>query len=251
MRGSEWTGELPQEFGDILEYRFLGELIQPADIVTPAAGDRRYAGAWSFGLHSHFQTGQNTEVSFGGDLVVIGPQTHIDDLQSAIHGGLSMPEPSAATLGAQIGDKIRPSVTLEVGRSYTLGSQTQLRPFGELRGGVENYARVGVDLIFGAGRHGDLLVRDPVTGFRYRAVGQSPQGLSFLLGADTAKVWDSTYLPKDLGYTLTDARNRLRAGVNWQGDRWSMFYGVTWLGREFVGQSEDQITGAIYVDVSF
>ena len=162
-----------------------------------------------------------------------------------------MPQPSAATLAAQVGDKVRPSATLEVGRSYSLGSQAMLRPFGELRGGVETYARVGVELVFGAGRHGDLLVRDPVTGFRYRTAGQAPRGASLLLGADIAKVWDSTYLPKDLGYTLTDTRNRLRAGVNWQGDSWSMFYGLTWLGREFVGQSDDQITGAIHVDVSF
>ncbi|SHI62219.1 hypothetical protein SAMN05444000_102102 [Shimia gijangensis] len=251
IRGREWTGELPNTFGDLLEYRFMGELLQPADIVTPAAGDRRYAGAWSAGVHSHFLTPRRNEVSFGGDLVVIGPQTNIDQIQSAVHRAFDMAEPSAATLAAQIGDKVRPSATFEIGRSAAIGSQGVFRPFGELRAGVETFARIGFDLTFGLSLSGDMLVRDPVTGFRYSGIKGSRDGVSFVLGADIAKVWNSTYLPSDQGYSLTDSRSRVRAGLNWQGKKWTMFYGVTWLGKEFVGQPDDQITGAIHIDVKF
>lgn len=251
MRGYGWNGDLPDTFGDLLEFRFMGELIQPADIVTPAPGDRPYAGAWSFGLHSHYETARGNELSFGGDLVVIGPQTGIDSLQSSIHRLFGMDEPSAATLAGQIGNKLRPSATLEVGRELEFGNAGQLRPFVELRAGVETFARVGFDYTFGSLGQGAMMVRDPVTGQRFRAIKGTSQGLSFVMGADIAKVWDSTYLPEDQGYTLTDSRSRVRAGVNWQGEKWSVFYGATWLGKEFVGQSEGQVTGAININVKF
>lgn len=251
MRGYGWDGQLPNRFGELLEYRFMGELVQPADIVNPAAGDRPYAGAWSFGLHSHYQLKHGTQVSFGGDLVVLGPQTGIDQLQTAIHRLFGMAEPSPATLAGQIGDKLRPSATLELGHPFAMAGSGNLRPFVEMRAGVETFARIGFDLTFGAMTQGDMFVRDPVTGQRYRAIKVSPQGTSFVLGADIAKVFDSTFLPSDRGYELTDSRSRARAGFNWQGKKWSVFYGVTWLGREFIGQPDSQVTGAINVNVKF
>ena len=251
IRGYGWDGNLPDVLGDILEFRFMGELIQPADIVTPAPGDRPYAGAWSFGLHSHYETAQGNEVSFGGDLVVIGPQTGIDSLQSSIHNLFGVDGPSDATLAGQVGNKVRPSATLEVGRELEFGDAGQIRPFVELRAGVETFARVGFDYTFGSFGQGAMMVRDPVTGHRFRTIKGAGQGLSFVAGADIAKVWDSTYLPEDRGYTLTDSRSRVRAGLNWQRKNWSVFYGATWLSKEFVGQTEGQVTGAVNINVKF
>lgn len=251
VRGYGWEGDLPSDFGDLLEYRFLAETIQPADIVTPAVGDRPYASALSLGVHSHSKTARGNEISFGGDLVIIGSQTGLDHIQNAVHDLLSMPRVSSATLDGQIGNKIRPSATFEIGRNLKVGEVGLFRPFVEARAGVETYARVGFDLTLGPVTQGDMLVRDPVTGQRYRTIRQSKTGPSFTLGADIAKVVDSTFLPEDQGYVLSDSRARVRAGVNWQGKTWSAFYGVTWLGTEFVGQPEGQLVGALNINFQF
>lgn len=249
--GYGWNGSLPSTPGEFLEYRFLAQTIQPANISTPAASDRRYASAFTAGVHTHFETARGTEMSIGADMVIIGPQTGLHHIQSAVHDVLSMPKVSDAVLAAQIGNKVRPSVTFEAGRNIDFGESSRFRPFVEMRAGVETYARVGFDLIFGPVTQGDMMVRDSITGQRYRTVRVSPEGVSFVLGADIAKVWDSTFLPEDEGYVLTDSRNRVRAGVNWQGKKWSVYYGLTWLGEEFVAQPEGQLTGAININVKF
>ena len=94
-------------------------------------------------------------------------------------------------------------------------------------------------------------MRDDFSGQLYDAVGRDDRGLSFLIGADTAKVFHSAIIPANSGLELTDTRDRVRAGVNWQGDRIGLFYGVTWLGKEFVGQSDSQIVGTIDLRLKF
>ncbi|GAA6163945.1 hypothetical protein NBRC116590_16490 [Pelagimonas sp. KU-00592-HH] len=247
--GPEWQHELPQGFGDLLELRVSGEIIQPSNLTTVSPTDRPYAGALTFGAHTHFQRGSN-EFRAGADLVVIGPQTHLDDFQSSIHDALGMVSPSAAVLGNQIGNSFRPQVSLEYGRLVEFGAG-RVRPFVEMQAGAESYARVGFDLTFGSVGLGDMMVRDSVTGHRYRALRHSDPGTSFVIGADMAKVFDSVYLPESRGYTLTDTRDRVRAGVHWQGEKHSVFYGVTWLGKEFVGQSDGQVVGAINLNIEF
>lgn len=249
--GPSWSGALPQRAGEILELRFMGEVIAPDNLVTPAAGDRPYAGSLSLGLHTHFATASGTEVSLGGDLVAIGPQTGLDDFQSALHDLFGIDDASPATLNAQIGNMVRPSATLEMARGFDLAAQTQLRPFMELRGGVETYARVGFDMTIGAAGRGELLTRDPVTGHRMRVVREQVPGLSVVMGADIAKVWDSVYLPEDRGYALTDSRTRARLGLHWQGEKSMVFYGLTWLGEEFVGQGSGQLVGALQFSLKF
>ena len=54
VTGPDWSGRLPDRPGEILEFRLRGEVIAPANLVTPAAGDRRYAGIVSAGVHTHF-----------------------------------------------------------------------------------------------------------------------------------------------------------------------------------------------------
>lgn len=76
-------------------------------------------------------------------------------------------------------------------------------------------------------------------------------GFTFLLGADIAHVSDSIYLPEERGFTLTDTRDRLRAGMHWQGEKASAFYGVTYLGEEFDAQTDGQVVGSIRINLSF
>ena len=249
--GSEWTGKAPASFGELIELRVSSEIFAPDNLDRPAAGDRRYAGALSLGAHSHFSW-KGFETALGADLVVTGSGTGLGNFQRAVHKALDVRKPSAATLDNQIGGGLHPTLVAEVGRDLSLTPRLHLRPFLEGRAGAETMVRAGVDLTFGNVGIGELLVRESVTGHRYRVISDnSAPGFSFLLGADIAHVSDSIYLPEEDGYALTDSRDRLRAGVHWQGDRATAFYGVTYLGEEFEAQREGQVVGSIHIKLSF
>ena len=249
--GSEWTGKAPASFGELIELRVSSEIFAPDNLDRPAAGDRRYAGALSLGAHSHFSW-KGFETALGADLVVTGSGTGLGNFQRAVHKALDVRKPSAATLDNQIGGGLHPTLVAEVGRDLSLTPRLHLRPFLEGRAGPETMVRAGVDLTFGNVGIGELLVRESVTGHRYRVISDnSAPGFSFLLGADIAHVSDSIYLPEEDGYALTDSRDRLRAGVHWQGDRATAFYGVTYLGEEFEAQREGQVVGSIHIKLSF
>ena len=107
-------------------------------------------------------------------------------------------------------------------------------------------------MIIGQVAQDDLLLRDVVTGQLYRATEGDGVGLSYLLGVDGASVFDSNYLPADMGYTVSDTRTRARAGVFWQmGEDVSFFYGATYLSEEFEGQTEGQVLGSLKLNFNF
>lgn len=248
--GYGWDGAAPARFGDLIEFRLQGQIIAPQNLTTVDTSDRPWAGALSFGLHSHMQRGES-EYALGADLVVIGPQTQLDSLQDALHDLLGAPRPSDAMLALQIPNKIRPTLVAEAGQVIDLGNAVSLRPFAEVRVGDETLVRIGADFNFGSVGRGELLVRESVTGQRYRAVYNSVPGYSFTVGGDIAYVADSVYLPEDRGYELTSHRDRARVGVHWQGENASAFYGLTYLGKEFSGQDEGQLTGSLRLKLRF
>ena len=250
VRGRPWQGQRPTRFGELLEYRLRGEVISPANLRLPAAGDRRFAGVSSFGVHSYFRIGR-TEMDLGGDLVVTGRQNLLGDIDRALHKLIGVVPPSKAVLDGQIGNGFHPTLTFEAARPLHLSDRTMLRPFLEARAGDEDLLRIGADILIGATGQRDLLLRDVVSGQLYHAVHDSTRGVSFVLGGDVARVYDSIYLPAADGYVLTDHRSRLRAGVYLQRPRGSFFYGVTWLGREFTGQSEGQLVGSLKLSFLF
>jgi len=249
--GPAWTGALPRTPGQILEFRFRGEIIAPANLVTPAAGDRRYVGALSFGAHTHFER-HGFEFGTGADLVLTGPQTRIGDFQTRAHNLLDIPPPSVPlVLDPQIPNNLYPTARLEVGRVLTVTPRLAFRPFAEAQAGVETLLRAGLDLHFGRAGQGALMLRDPVTGHRFAVNTGATPGFAGMLGFDAAHVADSHYLPGSGGFALTDVRLRARAGILWQGRRSSVFYGVTWLGREFEAQPEGQLLGSVQIKVRF
>ncbi|GHG93436.1 lipid A-modifier LpxR family protein [Pseudodonghicola xiamenensis] len=250
VRGYDWTGVAPASFGDLIEYRFLAQAIAPDDLASFDPTDRPYAGAISFGVHSHVNRG-GYEIALGGDLVFIGPQSGIDGLHKDLHHLFGSEQPSEAVLDNQISNTIRPTAVAEVGRSYDLGGMTTLRPFVEARAGDETLIRVGADLMIGPAGRGELLVRDPITGHRYRVIRAEQRGFSFTLGGDIAYVADSVYLPSSRGYDLSNHRDRLRAGVHWQGRRAGVFFGLAYLGEEFEAQSEGQTVGLMQIKLTF
>ncbi len=245
--GRDWQGALPDRPGAVVEVRFGAQIIAPANLTSPGI-DRLYATALSLGAHTHYRSG-GWDVTLGGDLVLTGPQTGLDEVQDNLHQAFGLVGPSAATRANQVGNAVHPTLVVEMGREISFGT-ARLRSFVEGRAGAETLLRGGVDLMFGQGV-GDLMARDPVTGHRYRAISGGGTGMGFVLGADIAHVADSAFFPARSPVALDDARGRVRAGVSWQGDRAGGFYGLTWLTPEAQRQSEGQLVGAIRVNFRF
>ncbi len=249
--GPEWTGSLPDGFGELLELRLGAQIIAPENLTVPGAADRPYAGALSIGLHTHYNMG-GSDVSMGGDLVFTGPQTGLDEFQSFFHDTLKGQDLSAATRRGQVGNDVNPTAVVEIGRSYALGGAGHVRPFVEGRAGIETLVRVGADLTLGQVGTAELLSRDPVSGHRYRTIVNDVAGFSWVVGGDVAYVAESEFLPSSSGLRLSDSRNRVRAGLHWTGQTGHRaFYGLTWLDREFKGQREGQIVGSVRIHVDF
>ena len=248
VRGTGWSGQLPDRMGQIMEYRFRGEVISPADIHTPDPADRLYAGVLSVGAHTHLSW-QGLEVSLGADVVVMGEQTGIRHLQEIVHDTLSLP--GSRVEAHQVANGVYLHGTMELGREFAL-SNARVRPFVELQAGVETMARAGFDLTFGDYGLGGLRLRDVTTGHRISAI-DSPTdgGWSLLLGGDIAWVESSHYLPEDRGYTPEDMRYRLRAGANYAFGNSNVFYGLTYLSEEFEGQGEGQVIGSLTIALEF
>lgn len=251
LRGPEGAQGLSTVPGALLEYRLSGRIVAPASLNVPAAGDRPYAGLLSFGVHSHFATGP-LEVALGADLVFTGPQTGLADFQEAFHDILGFGGPSAAVLAGQIPNALYPTALVEVARPIQFGDRLRLRPFVEVQAGVENFIRVGGDVLWGARWSQGVYARDITTGLLYQTARvEAAPGVALLIGADTAHVFSSALLPAADGYVLTPTRNRARLGVHLQGKRASVFYGLTWMGREFSAQPEGQVVGAVHFGLRF
>ena len=250
VRGLNWRGTLPTKPFDLWEIRLEVGIVAPEDLVAPDPNDRRYAGMVSLGAHTQFDW-QGYEANFGGDLVFTGPQTGISGFQSAIHDAFGLAS-GTASYDNQIGNAVYPTASGEIGRSFALGQGVTFRPFAAASAGVETLARIGGDLTLGHFGEGSVMLRDGTTGQRYRAVaGGQVTGFSFLAGADLAKVLDSALLPSGGAAVLSDTRERLRLGMQWQGKTNAVFYGLTYLGPEFDSQPEGQVVGSLNIQLQF
>jgi len=250
VRGPDWPAVGLVGFGDVIEYRFRGQILAPESVDNPQPGDRPYAGSLSFGVHSHWRQA-GMEMRAGADLVFTGPQTGLSDLQDTLHEFQNLPDPAAAA-DDQIGDAAYLAISGEVARPWALGSSVELRPFAEARVGDETYVRIGADLMGGALASGGLTVRDEATGQLVEATRGPGTGFGWSAGLDLASVASSVYLPGDDGRPgPEDSRARARVGAMWAGDRWSVFAGTAWLSEEFDGQEEGQVVGALAVTIGF
>lgn len=250
VRGPEWTGSLPSGFGELLEFRGTTSIISPHNLTTPSATDRPYAGTLSFDVYTHFEK-QGFDLSAGVGLAATGAQTGHGEFQSTIHDWFGITAPSDAVLDAQIGNRFYPNVMLSASRPMQYSDNVTLRPFVEARAGLETLVRVGGDVVIGNWGLNDLLLRDDTTGHYYTGTRGATSGISLVVGGDVAWVSDSHYLPSSRGYELTDTRNRLRIGVNWEGEQAGVFYGLTWMGKEFEAQDDEQVVGTINLRLRF
>ena len=251
VRGTEWQGRAPSAPGAILEYRLQTEIIAPSTLNGAGSNDRAYAGTLSAGLHTHFSNG-GADVSLGVDVVAVGPQTGVADMQDWFHDVVSAPNISNSVHSNQVADAFYPTALAEVSYSVSIGENASLRPFVQAQYGVENLVRVGADVLMGDTLQNDLWLRDSPSGQLYTGVESGRAGAGFVLGADYAAIGDSAYFPAGFGTVAEDERFRARAGVHWRfGDKLSYFYGVTYLSEEFVGQTEGQFVGSLKLNFNF
>ncbi len=248
IRGPEGTTGAPSELGQVLEFRMRGETIAPRSLISPAAGDRLYAGTLAFGVHTYSKT-DNTELAFGLDLGIVGPQSGIRSFQEKVHQIVGATIPNVA--GFEVANRLRPHLTFEAGQLLSQNQTAFMRPFVEVQAGLETLARAGIDFSFGKFDSAGLKLRDPVTGQRVSGINGKTNETSFMMGADFAWVADSVYLPRARGYAPTDMRFRARAGIRQAWEKGYLFYGLTYLGEEFVGQPEGQYIGSLNIRINF
>ncbi|SEN39895.1 hypothetical protein SAMN04488003_11531 [Loktanella fryxellensis] len=240
-----WDGR-PQQPGQILEYRFRTEIIAPGN----GDRDRPYAGTASAGLHTHYGAGP-LRYNLGLDLLAIGPQTGIARFQEAFHDAIGLQRPRTED---PLTDRFAAQFTVEARRAVPLSPGATLHPFAEGLVGAEDLLRIGADLVLGAGaRDTTLMLRDVATGQLYPGADtDAAAGLTWRLGADVAMVGNSIYLPRDQGYVASDPRARARLGVTWRArSGLAVTYAATWLGPEFEGQPEGQVTGSVQIALRF
>jgi hypothetical protein len=191
-------------------------------------------------------------VSAGLDLVATGPQTGILDAQRAFHDLVSAPNPSAFVEDNQIANGVHPTALVELSYPVTMNPNVTLRPFLEAQYGVEDFVRVGADVLIGQTLLNDLWLRDSTSGQLYAGVENRQPGFGFVLGADIAAISDSAYFPASFGTVAQEERYRVRGGIHWrQSDRVSYFYGLTYLGEEYEGQDGGQFVGSLKLNFNF
>jgi hypothetical protein len=236
----------PTAFGDVIDYRLVFSIISPHK--GPADLDRRYAGVITLGAHSHFDLG-GAEVTLGGDIMAIGPQTRMSDFQIAVHEHFGLNPVRGAD--DQLEDDFRLSGTAEVAYPLRLSGMATLRPFIEAHFGMETTYRIGGDMIIGGIAQNEVLIRDPLSGHLIRGTKKSGFGYAGVLGADYTYIASSDYFPAG-GPAFLDNRTRVRAGLHAQyGTAFAAFVGFTQLSREFEGQSEGQLVGATTISFFF
>lgn len=247
VQGNEgYTGQ--EGFGDLIEYRLGGQIITGSR-KSGAMGDRPYVGAVSVGAHTHFDYNA-IGLSLGADVMAIGPQTGLAEFQRKFHEGFEITLPPY--IDEQLDDGFFVNGTVQASKTYELSDRITVRPFVEGLAGVEGLVRVGGDVIVGEVGQTDMMLRDVVTGQLYRGTQGRELGLTYMFGADVASVFDSSFLPADQGYTVSETRARARAGVLFQfAEDSSFFYGATYLSEEFEGQREGQVVGSIKLNFNF
>ncbi len=250
--GDSVAAGLPSSPWQVMEYRIRAEVLAPENLnLATAFPDRPYAGVIGLGAFTHFES-ERFKYSFGGELVMVGPSTGIGAFQSELHNLFGMKTPSV--LSDQLPDRVYPTLQGEISHDFfMLGDrQALIRPFVEAQVGIETYARAGVDVVLGNGFQRNFFTRDPNTGFLVTNKRRNDtSGFGFILGADVAYVADSYLLPESRGYNVRELRPRMRAGMVYEGGSFNLFYGATWLGREFESQKESQIIGSVRLGISF
>lgn len=238
----------PLTDGAVGELRFRTEVIagRRLDATPENNSDRRMAGILGVEAY-HSDQIWNSDYRIGFGLAAVGPQTGLVKIQERVHDMLSQAGPSAYAQQLQVPDKVFLSFSGEVGRNVQFG-QTAIRPWVSIGGGTETTSRVGIDFVLGHAA-GDYGVRDEVTGWRVPVIEKSgANGVSIITGVDLAYINRSSLIQQR---DLISERFRLRLGglLDFSGGR--IFYGATYLSKEFEAQPEGQVVGSLTISINF
>ncbi|MGR3499448.1 MAG: lipid A-modifier LpxR family protein [Limimaricola soesokkakensis] len=244
VSGAGWDGAPPAMPDALVELRFRTEILAPAR-TRAGRDDRPYAGVIALGGFLHQSIGP-VEAAFGGEILAMGPSTGLSGFQERAHEILGFDPPRGTD--RQMNDALHLQARSEAVLPLRPAARLSLRPFLAAEAGAEEMLRAGIDAIWGGIGHGDLWLRDPVTGQPYRGIEAETSGLALVAGADAARVGDSVFLP---GREPLD-RRRARIGLHWQpGPEVRLFYGLSWLSEEFEGQHESQVLGSLKLEFGY
>lgn len=238
-------------WGNTTQLRLRGEIISPWKLSTQPQ-DRDYANAIGLGMFTMGQTGP-LGYRLGGEVLMTGDQTGLRSLQKNLHDLLGRPA-SDGQIGRnrrRLGDGVHGLVRAEAWTSLGKGTPWELRPYAMAQAGYETSASLGFDVIYGPAAHSTRWVREDTTGTPLIVNHRGNEGVSFVGGADITRVHDSIYFPDDSAVRPEKTRTRARLGVAWRREPFSVFFGQTWMSKEFEGQAEAQRLGVLSVDFNF
>ncbi len=237
------------------DFRIRAEIISPWGAKTqPDNDDRPYAGMLGFGVFANEEY-RGLDINFGGEILFVGDQTGIANLQQGFHeatgiaGYLPKDMPNR-----RVEDSVTGMLSGEVARNVFFAEEVNFRPFIGAQAGYETFGRVGFDLISGGYAQAERFVRDPVSGFLQpsspRRAGRMDD-MSFLVGADYTYVGHSDFFPDWSDVEMKKQRVRVRAGFQTRISSASVFFGFTYLGKEFNSQVESQTIGVFSLEFPF
>ena len=238
-------------FGNTTQLRFRAEIISPWKL-SAQPKDRDYANAIGLGMFSMGQSGA-LGYRLGGEVLMTGDQTGLRRLQENLHDLLGRPA-SDGQIGRnrrRLGDGVHGLVRAEGWTSLGQGTPWEVRPYVIAQAGYETSATLGFDLIYGAAAHNRRWVREDTTGTPLIVDSRGAEGVSLVAGADVTRLHDSIYFPADSAVQPEKTRRRARLGLIWRREPFAVFFGQTWMSKEFVGQAEAQRLGVLSLDLNF
>ncbi len=233
-----------------IELRHTTRLASPQWLGWTDRTDRPIGGTMTFGAYTHYATGP-IEWAVGADLALIGEQSGLLDVQDAIHDAFDYVKASEFQRENQIEDDTRIAGKIELGLPFKPTNGLAVRPFLEFAAGVEDFGRIGVDIVLGQFGKGSLMARDEVSGFRYAVTPQEADGLSVIAGADYAWVENSVFFPDEFDGSFEQERIRYRLGASYKKGKHEVFFGNTWLSQQVIDAPEAQRIGSLNYSFRF
>lgn len=255
-----------------LEVNGRAVVMTPDNTANPGidAKDRPYAQYAGVGLHLRsiarpraLAPGVSVldELRVGVEAGWQGEPLPLFDIQASLHD-MAGTGGTAANLSNTIDGEIL--VNLEARQTWRLhwqadGRDIQFAPFIQTSLGMrENSLRVGADLIAGSALEGRTWGNDLATGALLAGASMPRRGFNW-----------TTFAGADLGYVASDAfldggfaaggpsvprepiTARVRAGVLLEYDDLGLGFSLNWLSKEFRGQSDSQLIGALQFKYRF
>ncbi len=251
-QGSLFYGLGQGGLADRLEVRARAEIVSPWTRAKQPNVDRPYVTAIGIGIFGHNQFG-GFQTSAGVEVLSIGSETPLADLQAAAHAGLDLE--NSFELGGEnqeVADsEVAFGFSTEIAYQLPLGENAAIRPFVVLSGGAEQVGTVGADILIGDIASQTIWARDVTTGRLTSPHADQAEGISFVAGWDTSRVESSYLIADESSAVLLPERSRARAGIQFNGAMGDIFFGQAWFSEEFEGQVEGQRVGMLSISFVF